>query len=274
MFELKIGKSGLAEQDEEKTISNKCTFSFLKKILEGVFEIVKNSEMKITPEGLYIQAMDTMQVSMVDIFVKSSAFESFRCDKNLALGLPLQYILKIFRSLPVDGSTSILLSANDDATDLNITCEDDSKKYSSKIKLLDLAGEEYTFPSQEYAASIKLDNGEFQRVIKTLGAFGETLAIDATEKGFQFSQQSEVGNTEIFFALEEAGENSPTKSFQVRINDTVHISLPYKYMAIFGKFGSLGSDISISMTTGLPIHMTSQISVGYLNYYIAPRDDE
>lgn len=273
MFELKIGKSAIEEQEKDNTNGDKCTFVFLRKVLEGVAEIVKEAEVRIKKDGLGIQAMDPMQVSMADIFLKASAFESFRCDKEMSLGLPLLHLLKIFRSLPIDNISSVLLSADDNATEMNIICEEGKKKYSSKLKLLSLNFEEYAFPEQEHSASIALTSSEFQKVVRTLGAFGDTLHISADLKGFVFTQDSDVGNTEVFFSQEESGENNETKEFTVEVNEKVEISLPYKCLATFGKFVSLGSTISLNMTPKRPIYITSKTTLGYLNYYIAPRDE-
>ncbi|KAI5185233.1 proliferating cell nuclear antigen [Nematocida homosporus] len=272
MFELKIGKSGASEAEEEKYDGGKCSFNFLKKVLEGVGEIIKSSDIKITAEGLYIQAMDPMHVSMVDIFLKNTAFESYRCDKNIILGVPLPAILKIFRSLPVDGASSVLLSADDDATDLNIVCEEGSKKYSYKLKLMSTGEEEYSFPAQVYDASIEISAGEMQRVIRTLGAFGEILQVSANQKGMLFTQQSDVGDSEVFFSMEESGENSEKREVTLNVAKDTVLSFPYKYLATFGKFGSLGHNIRISMSEDYPVHVALNMSMGYLNYYIAPRE--
>ncbi|EHY65273.1 proliferating cell nuclear antigen [Nematocida ausubeli] len=273
MFELKIGKSSI-DPKEEKTTDEKCTFLFFKKLLEGLHEIVKQLEMKVTTEGIYIQAMDSMQVSMLDIFLKSTAFESFRCDKNLVLGIPLSFILKVFRSMPVEDNLSVLLSANDEATDLHIVCEDEGKRYSYHINLVDVGSDQYTFPSVEYSAVISFMSPEFQKVVKTLGAFGEVLKITATEKGFVFEQRSEFGNTEVSFMIKDVQENTENKDFSIEIKESAELSIPYKYVSLFSKFGTLGAKITLSMAMGMPVYLTSVMNVGYLRYYIAPRDDE
>ncbi|KAI5165082.1 proliferating cell nuclear antigen [Nematocida sp. ERTm5] len=273
MFELKIGKSS-SEQKEEKPNDGQCTFLIFKRLLEGLHEIVKQLEMKVTNEGIYIQAMDSMQVSMVDIFLKSTAFESFRCDRNLTLGIPLQFILKVFRSLPVEDNLSVLLSANDDATNLDIVCEDGGKKYSSHLKLIDVGCEEYTFPCVDYTATITFISAEFQRVVKTLGAFGEVLRITANDKGFVFEQRSEVGNSEVSFMIRDEAENTENKDFDVEIKGGVELAIPYKYISLFSKFGTLGAKITMSIAEDMPVYITSVMNAGYLRYYIAPRDDE
>lgn len=273
MFELKIGKSS-TEQKEDKPIGGQCTFVFFKKLLEGLHEIVKQLEMKVTNEGIYIQAMDNMQVSMVDIFLKSSAFESFRCDKNLILGVQLPFILKVFRSLPVEDNLSVLLSASDSPTDLQIVCEDGGKRYSSQIKLIDIGSDQYNFPVVEYSASINFLSNEFQKVIKTLGAFGDSLKITATEKGFLFKQKSDFGNTEVSFSSMDDGATSENKDFEMEVKEDVELTIPYKHISLFSKFGTLGANVTLSMSAVMPVYLTSVMNVGYLKYFIAPKDEE
>lgn len=279
MFELKIGRSGASAQEEENEKvqqESKCTFVYLRKIFEGVSDIVSQAEIKVTFDGLYIQAMDTMHVSMVDIFLKSASFESFRCDKEIMLGVPLPYILKIFRSLSVDETSSVLLSAEDEATDLNIVCEDanSTKKYSYKLKLLDLKTEEYNVPNLEHDVTIELSSAELQRITKTLGAFGDVLCITATEKGVLFTQKSDVGDSEAFFSLSENIDNIERKEFTATVLRDASVSIPYKYLAIFGKFSALSTNVMIGLSSNAPLYISTSSPMKHLRYYIAPRLDE
>ncbi|KAI5180943.1 proliferating cell nuclear antigen [Nematocida sp. AWRm80] len=273
MFELRIGKS--TEEKEEKNIAGQCTFSALKKLIEGVEELVKQAAMKVTPEGIYIQVMDTMQVCMVDLFIKSTSFESYRCDKTVSLGLPLTSILKVFKSLPTEDVPSILLSADDEGTVLNVICEcDNRRRYSHQLKLLDISSEEYTSPVKEYEASINLIPGEFTRIIKVLGTFGEAIQIAADTKGLLFTQISDLGTSEVFFAKEETKENGPEKSsFDLDIQNNASLIVPFKHVNTFTKFSSLGNNITIGLSNEMPLYMTTKMAMGYLNYYIAPRDE-
>ncbi|KAH9385416.1 proliferating cell nuclear antigen [Nematocida major] len=273
MFELKLGKS-VSEQKDEKPNDGSCTFALFKKLLEGLHEIVKQLEMKVSNEGIHIQAMDSMQVSMVEVFLKSSAFESFRCDKNLTLGIPLSFILKVFRSLSVEDNLSVLLTANDEATNLHIICEDGGKKYSSHMNLTDVGSDEYTFPMLEYPATIVFLSSEFQKVVKTLGAFGDVLKITAGEKGFVFEQTSEFGNTEVSFMRHEAGGSAESATFEVQVSEPVELFISYKHVSLFNKFGAQGAKVTLSIAEGMPAHLSSTMGAGYIKYYIAPRDTE
>ncbi|KAI5170585.1 proliferating cell nuclear antigen [Nematocida sp. LUAm3] len=270
MFELKIGKS----QETEEVDGGKCSFSVLRKIVEGVGDIVKSADIRVSADGLYLQAMDPMHVSMVDIFIKNTAFESFRCDREILLGVPMPLMNKLFKSLPVTANSSILLSADDEATELNIICEENSKKYKYSLKLLSNNAEEYFFPQIDYDVSLSMSPLEIQNTIKTLGVFGEILKVSSSYKGILFLQESEAGNTEIFYGAEEQEENHPNGTFNLSVTKECSVSFPYKYLALFGKFSPLGTSTSIHMKDQQPIHIGVDMCIGHLRYYIAPRDDE
>ncbi|KAI5190474.1 proliferating cell nuclear antigen [Nematocida sp. AWRm77] len=278
MFELKIGKGSINETESlregKSGEESKCTTSFFRRVLEGMSELVKNMEMKASPEGISIQAMDTMNVSMVDIYFKSTAFESFRCDKEIVLVVPLAYLLKIFRSLPMDGS-SMQLSAGDDAKILLITSEENGKKYSYKLNLLGSQGVEvYNMPEKEMSAKIILSSSEFQRVAKTLGAFGDILKIQTSSNSFLFAQESEMGDSTISFSVDESGENNKDAGFKIFIEKDMLVSIPYRFFSIFGKFVGPTGEVIIELEENKPIYMTSKVPFGSLNYYIAPRDSD
>jgi len=285
MFELKIGKTGVIDAEDSTEIEkgNKCTFSFLKRLLDGISDIVKKIEIKATPEeGVQIQVIDNLQVSILNVFLKKTAFDNFRCDRRISLGVDLVPFVKILRNIPVTSSSHMLLSANDEATKMQIVWEEEGKKHMYSINLLTIANEEYEMDDKRYSATLCLPTQDFIRAIRALGTFGEVLRIHATpERGFVFTQESEIGNSEVNY-MQSSGinENSETKDgkeedrrIQVEVQEEVEISLPYRFIALFGKFSLLGERITIGMERGSPLFITVSFPFGYLKYYVAPRNE-
>lgn len=292
MFELKIGRGeaegpGDGREDApEQGARDRCTIPLFKKVMEAVAEIAKEAEMKISEDGLSIQVMDSMHVSLLELFLQRSAFESFRCDRSLALGIPLVPFLRILRNLPTESSSSLFLSSDDDASLLAIVCETAQKRFSSHLKLLTLDCEEYSFPEMEYSSVIRMDAGDFHKVSKTFGVFGETLDIEATADGVFFRQESDVTNSEIFFSREqkdalqaEDKENlrrdAKKKSFEIAVKKDVSLKLSSKYFVAFSKSGVISNEVVISLEENSPVLLQFPMpSIGHMNYYIAPRNED
>ena len=61
----------------------------IKKILDAVKDLVNEASWECSPSGLSLQAMDTSHVSLVAAQLKQEAFDKYRCDKPLMLGMNL-----------------------------------------------------------------------------------------------------------------------------------------------------------------------------------------
>ena len=57
---------------------------------------------------------------------------------------------------------------------------------------MNLDQEHLGIPETDYAAVVKLPSGEFQRIIKDLSQFGESVVIACSKEGVKFSA---AGNT-------------------------------------------------------------------------------
>ena len=137
--------------------------------------------------GIGLQAMDNSHVALVSMRLQSSAFQDFRCDRNIALGINLGSLTKVLRAA---GNDDILSIKAEDAPDVvNLTFETSNQDRISEydIKLMDIDQEHLGIPETDYSAEIKLPSLEFQRICRDLSALSEsgrsmlTITIDRTD---------------------------------------------------------------------------------------------
>lgn len=291
MFELRIGKADSRkprereEEKEEIDVQRRvCTPALFRKLIEGVMEIAKDVEMKVTEEGISIQAMDDAQVSLVALSLHKTAFDEFRCDRNITLGIPLSKLLTILKILTAETNSSLYLSADDEASVLTIVFEGASKVSNYKLKLLSLDHEQYQPPQIQYSAVISMDSGEFQRVARTLGNFGDSLSIDADGEGVTFKQESDIADSHIFFGNKKQGaaagekenvsQSAPQNVLEVRAAGTTSVRITSKYLSAFGKTGVISERVVINLANEAPIFFEFPLnSMGHLTYFVAPRTD-
>merc|ERR1712213_191887 len=57
-----------------------------------------------------------------------------------------------------------------------------------EMKLMNLDQEHLGIPETDYSAVIKMPSGEFQRVVRDLSQFGESVVISCTKEGVKFSR--------------------------------------------------------------------------------------
>ena len=124
--------------------------------------------------------MDNSHVALVSMMLKSEAFNPFRCDRNIALGINLGSLTKVLRAA---GSDDILTIKAEDAPDVvNLVFESNNNARISEydIKLMDIDQEHLGIPETDYAATIKMPTAEFQRICRDLNALSESGTIYTT----------------------------------------------------------------------------------------------
>jgi proliferating cell nuclear antigen PCNA len=186
------------------------------------------------------------------------------------------HLLRILKHLSGEAGASVLLSADDDASAMTIVNESVQKRHSYQIKLFSMdESAEYGSPEIEYDVVIKMSFAEFQRICKCFGAFGDTLKIEASNAGVVFSQESDVGMCEVALMNEKSGEDKENgRGFEMEIKKDVSIRLTSKYFTVFGRSG-ISSDVIVRLSSGMPALLSFPMNkVGYLNFFIAPKNDE
>lgn len=63
--------------------------SLWKKVLEAIKDLLNEAIYDCSDTGITLQAMDSSHVSLVSLSLRSDGFDTFRCDRNLSMGINL-----------------------------------------------------------------------------------------------------------------------------------------------------------------------------------------
>ena len=63
--------------------------SILKKVIEAVKDLLNEATWDCNSSGISLQAMDSSHVSLVSMMLRSDGFDTYRCDRNLSIGINL-----------------------------------------------------------------------------------------------------------------------------------------------------------------------------------------
>lgn len=81
--------------------------TILKKIVEAVKDLVKSVNFDASSTGLSMQAMDSSHVALVSFHLDESGFASYRCDRQVTLGLSIENLSKILKCAQSDDSITL-----------------------------------------------------------------------------------------------------------------------------------------------------------------------
>ena len=93
----------------------------MKHIIDALKDLVNDTNVECGPEEISVQCMDSAHVSLVAVELASTAFEQYRCDRQLTLGVNSANLSKIFKMMNKDDI--LLMKAEDEPETLSLVFE-------------------------------------------------------------------------------------------------------------------------------------------------------
>ena len=107
--------------------------------------------------------MDSSHISLCALNLKSTGFQDYRCDRDVALGLSLTNLAKILKCASNDDS--ITMRAADNADVATFIFENKDKISEFEFKLMDIDSENLNVPDKKFDCHVKMPSKEFRTVI-------------------------------------------------------------------------------------------------------------
>ncbi|OMH80648.1 Proliferating cellular nuclear antigen 1 [Zancudomyces culisetae] len=261
--------------------------SILKGIVESVKDLVREANFDCSDSGISFQAMDESNVALSSFLLRAEGFETYRCDRNLSLGVRFSSLSKILKC--ANNDDIVVIRAEDDADVLNFVFEspDESKISEYQIKLLDIDGEHLSIPEQEFDCVIKMSSSEFSKLCRDMTLLGQTVVIDAAKEGVKFSTYGDIGAGSVLYkhssSIDDSSSGSGGKGrggsggmsargCSIELREPVSLELSLKYLNNFTKAAPLSDYVVISASNEIPVMVQFDVGdIGYIRYYLAPQ---
>ena len=248
--------------------------SLLKKVLESVKDLLTDASWDCTGNGISLQAMDSSHVSLVSLSLLSEGFDTFRCDRNLSMGINLGSMSKILRCAGNDDA--ITIKAGDDADTVTFMFEStNGEKVSDyEMKLMNIDSEHLGIPETDYNCVVKMPSAEFQRVCRDLSQIGESVVICCTKEGVKFSATGDLGTGNIKLA-QSANVDKEEEAVIIEMQEAVTLTFALRYLNYFTKATALCPQVTLSMSADVPLVVEYKIAdMGHVRYYLAPKIED
>ncbi|KAG2370752.1 hypothetical protein C9374_014246 [Naegleria lovaniensis] len=246
----------------------------LKKILDAIKELVNDANFDCNSTGMALQAMDTAHVSLVHLMLKKDAFERYRCDKQVVLGVNMAVMNKMLKCAGKDDSIS--LKATDEPGTLSLSFESKSGERMSEfeMKLIEIDAEPLGIPEPDYTAEITMPASEFKKICSDLSTIGDTVTVSANKDGVKFSVTGDSGNGSIT-VRENTKADKSNESTTISLKESVSLTFALKYLNTFCKSASLSDQVGLYLSKESPLMVEFKFSEdSYIRYYLAPKIDE
>merc|ERR1711872_470350 len=125
----------------------------------------------------------------------------------------------------------------------------------------------------DYAAVMKLPSNEFQRIIRDLSQFGESVVIACKKEGVTFSAAGDIGTGNIKLAQTATSEEE--EAVTIEIQEPVTLTFACRYLNMFTKASCLSPQVTLSMSPEVPLVVEYKIGdIGHIRYYLAPKIED
>jgi len=258
MFEAKLAKAAV-----------------LKKIIEAIKELCKEVNLECTTSGVVLQAMDSSHVSLVNLNMKETAFETYRADRDKVLGVSMESLAKIFKLCGNDDSVTI--RCDDDADSVQFVFENDQDRISDfSLKLLDIEAEHLGIPEdQECKTLIKMPAGEFQKICRDLKEFGDSIQMQSSKDGLKFTVDGDIGTGNVM--LKPRDSEKEEEKVTIACEEPVTAGFALRYLNFFTKATPLATMVTVQLSDETPLVVEYELGSkdsGFLRFFLAPKIEE
>lgn len=246
-----------------------------RKIFEAAKELLEDASFDCTSEGLSLQAMDAIHVSLVALELRAEGFELYRCDRAMNMGFKVAGLLKILKC--AGSKDSLTMRAEDQPDKCSFIFESPNKDKVSQFdfSLTDIDQEHLQVPEQEYFVNIKMPSSEFSRICRDLANFGDTVTISCTKGQVQFAANGDLGTANIRLQESNSIDDEENERVQIDVGEPLTLSFAVRYLNNFAKAQVLSDTVTLMLTPKTPMVVEYKIGdYGHIRFYLAPKIDD
>merc|ERR1711904_712559 len=195
--------------------------------------------------GIQVQSMDSSHVALVSLLLREAAFQDFKCDRAVSLGMNVDSLGKILRMC--GASDSLKLRADTGADHVSFQCESSAEDRIADfdLKLMEIESEHMEIPEQQYKVVAKMPSAEFQKICRDLKDFGETMQISASKEGLRFTVQGDLGSGNVMLKPRESTKIE--EQVALTVHESVTATFALRYLNNFAKAAPLCGAVERSL---------------------------
>ena len=237
----------------------KVKSDIIKGIIDVTSPLVNEAKFNITSKGISLKAVDPAHVAMVELDIKSTAFEEYKSD-DMELGIDLDKLSGIMRL--ADSGDTVSLEYDEKSNRLIVTIGN----LVRKMGLIDTAGmPDSKVPDLDLPSKAIITASELSKGVRASEAVSDHLALSVDKEAFELFAE---GDTD-------------TVNLKLPKDMLVELSSPGKFKSLFSidyfsnmiKPVKAGDPITIFLGNDNPIRVDFDIAEkkGHVTYLLAPR---
>jgi proliferating cell nuclear antigen len=249
--------------------------TILKRVVDAMKDLCKDVNFDCSERGIQVQSMDSSHVALVSLLLRESAFQEYKCDRGVSLGMNVDSLQKVLRMC--GASDSLKLRQDTGADHVSFQCESSAEDRIADfdLKLMEIESEHMEIPEQQYKVVARMPSAEFQKICRDLKEFGETMQINASKEGIRFSVQGDLGSGNVMLKPRESVK--PEEQLTLTVHEPVVATFALRYLNNFAKAAPLCGYVELGLGPDSPLLVKFDLDKadnGHMQFYLAPKIDE
>jgi len=223
-------------------------------------------------ENMYLQSMDSARVSIFEINLPSTWFDTYEHTNEtpITIGISSSLLFKILNTRDKAQRAELHFSPdNEDKLFINFTCENKAIfDRHFELPLIDLECELMEIPDIESQADLCLSSANFANIVNQLQLFGDTLEIECTEEKISFhSISQDCGKMLVNIDIDELN------SYSISENENMRLSFSLKMLHNICMYSKISKDVDIHLTNNYPMKVVYHLGDddSKMTFYLAPK---
>lgn len=235
-------------------LSNKDKVAKFRNIFKYINSISKEVLLTVKGDGLYTQGLDTANICLFDINIKSDWFDKFEFDKkdpeHFLVGLSCELVFKLFSCIRDGQQLEIIL--NPDKSDymfVNFINSNDMDK-SFEIRLIDIDPNHLEVPIEEAELDLLIETAEFKRLINEMALFSNNVDFVCNSDGDHLEL---TGTGDLTGKMTVKIKDENVKYFGILEDTNLKVRFDTKYLQDISNLEKITPYLHISCSNNKPI---------------------
>lgn len=238
--------------------------SLFKDSLTAIAQIIDEAVFKFKPEGIELVAADRAKVAAVDFKLKKEAFDEYKCDKEVGVGLNFDNLLKVVKRIRKTEDMEIKI--NEEENRVEIVAKGKSTRVFA-LPILDISEEELPpIEKLQFSAKVNVETEVVKEGIEDADTIADSVVFQTS--GSEFVMLAEGDSSKVELKIDNNQDPS------LEIEGEAKARYPVDYLKKFMKASNLSERVTISFGTDYPMKLEFDAENVYLAFILAPRVEE
>ena len=249
--------------------------SVIKSLIEGLKEIITETNVEFSPNGIRISATDASVTILVHLFLEADKFEEYNCTKTIVSGVNIVNLFKLIRTVVNNDSLTLFID-EEKTSQLGIRIENEefNKVTEYKLNLIDIDDDIISAPDTNFERMITMPSAEFQKMCREASNIADVIEIKSMGKQLLLSCNGEFASQETVYAHTDNGVTFTTNN-QDNVDNIIQGYYLLRHLSLFSKCSGLCQSIKMFLENEKPLILEYSVgSLGNLLIALAPQIDD